>query len=441
MQDSLFKQMPAMCPRLHWRPLVWLATSPVAPAEVGDELRASMFNRMPSLVASALTVFAAAVAVAVRHPQISHIAWAILEATASVVRISSAISIVRARAGHPEQVVSDKLAPDINVLSGLIWCSVLGYGSGLCLASGDLGVSVVGCLLAIGTIGAQCGRMPATPRLMVAQLLLIGLPLTLGGFCAPDPFLRWGIFVVPVYLAAIGSINRQLHRDYVEMVVGRHESRLMALRCPLTGLANRRAFDRALATALSASVRARARAVIVLSLDLDGFKSVNDARGHLAGDLLLRQVGERLASHVPAGCLVARLGGDEFAILAQGAAAAAAAAEQLACALLAALREPFLLSGSSASVGVSIGLAHASAVATPDRLLGEADEALYAAKRAGKNRYCWFGGEGAVPDLPALEPAGPGQAKADRWRGTIAPQPSGKAATPPLILSGDSVAR
>ncbi len=384
--------MPVICPPLRWRPLAWLTTSPVAPADVGDELRASLFNRMTSLLSSAVTVLLAAVMVAVRHPQTPYIVWVVLDGAATLARTVSAISIMRHRARHPGQAAPDNGTTDVFVLAGLLWCAVLGYGSGLCLASGDLGVSVVGCLLATATMGAQCGRVPGAPRLVTLQLALICVPLSLRGLGAPDGFLRLGIVLAPAYLFAILSINRQLHRDYVEMIVGRHESRLMALRCPLTGLANRRAFDRALATALS--VPARARGTVVLSLDLDGFKSVNDLRGHLAGDLLLRQVAERLVRHTPPASLTARLGGDEFAILAQG---AAGSAEQIACNVLAALREPFTVAGDTASIGVSIGLARATAYATPDRLLGEADEALYAAKRSGKNRFCWFSAQTMAP--------------------------------------------
>ncbi len=388
--------MSAICPPLRSRLLVWLTTSPLAPTDVSDELRASLFNRMISLFTSAMLVLTAAISVALRHPQTPYIAWAVLDAAVSLARFFSALSILRSRTRHKGQAAPAGMAPDLFILCGLLWCAVLGYGSGLCLASGDLGISVVGSLLATATVGAQCGRVPGAPRLLMTQLVLICLPLSAGGFFAPDPFLKWGFIVIPIYMFAIASINRQLHRDYVEMIVGRHESRLMALRCPLTGLANRRAFDRALATALAGP--ARARATVVLSLDLDGFKSVNDAHGHLAGDLLLRQVAERLMRHVPATSLTARLGGDEFAILAQG--GAASAAEQLAWSVLAALREPFMISGNAASIGASIGLARASAFSTPDRLLGEADSALYAAKRSGKNRYCWFSGDEAETGAP-----------------------------------------
>lgn len=399
----------------------------MAPAELGGELRASLFNRMTSLFASAVVLFAVAVAVAVHHPQAPYIAWAVLDAVTSLARVLSAVAILRHRRRYPGEAAPDNLAPDIYVVSCLLWCAVLGCGSGLCLSSGDLGVSVVGCLIATATLGAQCGRVPGTPRLLVLQLVAIDLPLSVGGWCAPDTFLHWIVIVAPAYLFAIVSINRQLHRDYVEMLVGRQESRLMALRCPLTGLANRRAFDRALASALAGP--SRIRPTVVLSLDLDGFKSVNDDRGHLAGDLLLRQVAERLLSQVPAGNLTARLGGDEFAVI--SCATAAGAAEQIACRILAALREPFSVSGHPVSIGVSIGLARASTFCTPDRLLGEADEALYTAKRSGRNRYCWFGAQAVLPDNSAMDPQ-----VADFGRGGRAMWPPASKAAPPLVLSG-----
>ncbi len=396
MPHSHSEQISAICPPLHWRPLVWLTSSAVAPAEVSEELRASLFNRMASMFASVVVLLLATTSVAIRHPQAPFIIWAVMDAVMSLVRSLSAFAILRHRARHPGEAAPDSLAPDIFIVSGLLWCATLGCGTGLCLASGDLGTSVVGALLASATTGAQPGRIPGAPRLLTLQVGLICLPLCVGGCFAPDAFLQWGILAVPAYLVASITISGQLHRDYVEMIVGRYESRLMALRCPMTGLANRRAFDRALATALATP--ARARATVVLSLDLDGFKSVNDALGHLAGDMLLRQVAERLTRHVPAAGLTARLGGDEFAILTQG--AASGGAEQLARTVLAALREPFPISGHNVNIGASIGLARATAFSTPDRLLGEADAALYASKRSGKNRYGWFSGDAAMAGVP-----------------------------------------
>ena len=73
----------------------------------------------------------------------------------------------------------------------------------------------------------------------------------------------------------------------------------------------------------------------------------------------------------------------------------------LACTLLAALREPFMVAGKPACVGASVGLARATGATLPDALLGQADQALYAAKRSGKNRFCWFE-ESVAEDEPVL---------------------------------------
>ena len=398
MPYSSAEQIVRICAPFRWAPIAWLTTSPIAPPTVAAELRASLFNRMTSLFSSAVIILCMAVAAAIRHPTAAFIAWAAMDGTFSLCRMITAGLILRHRARHAAEATPDSLAADAFVAFGLLWCASLGFGAGLCLGSGDLAISVCGCLLATGTMGAQCGRVPGAPRLVAAQFILICLPLSIGGYAAADPFLRWGIIAAPAYMLAIVSINRQLHQDFVEMTVGRDESRLMALRCPLTGLANRRAFDRGLHAAL-AGPPGPARQVVVLSLDLDGFKAVNDGFGHLGGDLLLQQVGERLLRHVPAGGLAARLGGDEFALLVRG--QAAAGADHLACTLLAALREPFMVAGKPACVGASVGLARATGATLPDALLGQADQALYAAKRSGKNRFCWFE-ESVAEDEPVL---------------------------------------
>ena len=399
MPYSHTEQIVRVCPPFRWAPLAWLTTSPWAPPAAAEELRASLFNRMMSLFTSAMLIFGVALAIAIRHPDAWFIGWAVLDAAFTVARLAAASLILHHRARHTHEAAPDNLVRSIYIGAGVLWCAALGCGVALCLASGDTAISTFGCLVATGTMGAQCGRVPGAPRLVVAQLILICLPLGCGFYASADPFLRWAIIALPVYVLALISINRQLHRDYVELVVSRYESRLMALRCPLTGLANRRAFDRALAAAL-AGPPGPARNVVVLSLDLDGFKAVNDAFGHLAGDLLLQQVAERLLQHVPSGGLTARLGGDEFAVLVRG--AASAGAEQLACTLLAALREPFAVAGKSAEVGASVGLARATGATLPDALLGQADQALYAAKRGGKNRFCWHGDVAPAEEAPRL---------------------------------------
>jgi diguanylate cyclase (GGDEF)-like protein len=133
--------------------------------------------------------------------------------------------------------------------------------------------------------------------------------------------------------------------------------------------------------------RAGKRGATLFYVDLDSFKLVNDTRGHDAGDLVLVEAGERMQAFVRAVDTVARLGGDEFAIvlpfLSDG-----QAISDVASRIVASLAKPFVIKGASSTIGASIGIAtHPDDALTVDDLLKSADEALYEAKRAGKNTY------------------------------------------------------
>ncbi|MEW6422746.1 MAG: diguanylate cyclase [Deinococcota bacterium] len=156
----------------------------------------------------------------------------------------------------------------------------------------------------------------------------------------------------------------------------------LAFRDPLTGLANRTRFIAALGDACAAlDHRGRPFPFAVGLLDLDGFKLVNDAHGHLAGDHLLARLAARLVQTLPPEALVARMGGDEFALLLPGATARRVQATTRA--LYAVLEVPFLIGGASVRVGGSLGWSLAPREAqTPDDLLRRADAAMYATKRA-----------------------------------------------------------
>jgi diguanylate cyclase (GGDEF)-like protein len=121
----------------------------------------------------------------------------------------------------------------------------------------------------------------------------------------------------------------------------------------------------------------------VLFIDLDNFKTVNDSMGHSAGDQLLRGFAHRLVQCTRAGDTVARLGGDEFAVLidhAPSVEAAVAVARQI----IDACRQPFEIDGQPLRIGASIGVAIADRVSNVERLLRNADAAMYAAKSRGK---------------------------------------------------------
>lgn len=177
--------------------------------------------------------------------------------------------------------------------------------------------------------------------------------------------------------------------------------RFLAQHDALTQLPNRLLFGERLEAALTASQAGRPCALICL--DLDGFKLVNDRLGHAAGDVLLRQVADRLQAGLREGDTAARLGGDEFALLLGGAgmAHASSVVEQLGAELR---REYQLDEYGPARINVSMGIACAPHHTTePDTLLSLADKALYRAKYAGRIMSPAFGG--LVSEGSKLQPA------------------------------------
>ena len=162
----------------------------------------------------------------------------------------------------------------------------------------------------------------------------------------------------------------------------------MAHHDQMTGLANRALFQERLGQELARI--GRGSRLAVLNLDLDNFKAVNDALGHAAGDMLLRQVADRLSACVRETDTVARLGGDEFAIL-QVVLQQPDGAATLAQRIMDALGKTYDLDGHVLAIGTSIGIALSPEDgAQSDALLGNADLALYRAKADGRGTYRFF---------------------------------------------------
>jgi diguanylate cyclase (GGDEF)-like protein len=151
----------------------------------------------------------------------------------------------------------------------------------------------------------------------------------------------------------------------------------------LTGLANRRLLYEWLPPLLLQAKR-RGSAVAVLFIDLDGFKQINDRLGHAAGDAVLILVAQRAATVLRSADLLARLGGDEFAVVVADA-GTPADLEILAQRLLAAISQPLPADFQGLGIGASIGVArfpdHGD---DADAIVSRADDAMYAAKHAGK---------------------------------------------------------
>jgi diguanylate cyclase (GGDEF)-like protein len=203
---------------------------------------------------------------------------------------------------------------------------------------------------------------------VVHAVSLTAMPADMG---YPD---RWvdvmvTVTIVAVVVRALAERNERLVARLVA------EARVDVL----TGLLNRRGFEESLALELARAER-EGRSVAVVSFDVDDFKRVNDERGHEVGDRVLARLGTILREQARAIDLVARLGGDEFvAVLPSTDAAGACAFAQRVRRALASERSSDL--GMTVSAGISEG-----AAAGPAATLGAADRALYAAKRAGRDR-------------------------------------------------------
>ena len=189
----------------------------------------------------------------------------------------------------------------------------------------------------------------------------------------------------------------ELERYQEEMQEANAQLRRLSVTDELTGLRNRRAFEERLLLEFSMA-RRRKRSLAVLLLDVDFFKRINDGWGHGAGDAVLRRLGAVLCTTVRLPDLVARYGGEEFVVLLpdSGEDAALGLANRLMERIAS---EPW----DHAPVTVSIGIAALSdGLLNGLQLVTQADEALYAAKRAGKNRVVLHRAQKSASRRPAL---------------------------------------
>jgi diguanylate cyclase (GGDEF)-like protein len=218
------------------------------------------------------------------------------------------------------------------------------------------------------------------------------------------PCLYAGMFMVPlgiraflpdvfaaqwVTIFALGTIVYAVGTAFIVMAMVKEHRvqfyRKAATTDGLTGLLNRRAFLEA-ATEMQASQGARGEPVTLLMFDLDHFKSVNDRFGHATGDSVLKVFAQTAVASVRATDIVARLGGEEFvAMVPETMDGARHVAERLRAAYeIAGLMVDDIAVGSTVSIGLATSY---KAVPDIDALLLRADEALYLAKREGRNRF------------------------------------------------------
>ncbi|MET0425332.1 MAG: GGDEF domain-containing protein [Actinoplanes sp.] len=222
--------------------------------------------------------------------------------------------------------------------------------------------------------------MPSTPpedRLTRGRLTFLGMMLALaplvGGGRALAGLPTDGVLIAVSSSALIPLVMVRISRLSAQRLAAEQALHRLATRDTLTGLPNRAALLAQLATELSVS-----RPLTVFFCDLDGFKPVNDRRGHAVGDELLIGVAARLRGCVREGDLVSRFGGDEFVIVCHGPDAVPVVSDRIA----EMVSRPFEAGGEQVRIGVSVGVAGARAGDSTDELIHRADLAMYEAKKS-----------------------------------------------------------
>lgn len=215
------------------------------------------------------------------------------------------------------------------------------------------------------------GYLNWSPHRPAASLLLQTAPITLT--------------LVGIVLAGLCGTIFWLRRTSIQLQTSQARTSYYASHDSLTGAANRMLFEEKLHEALAYKHLARTKVALV-SIDLDGFKEVNDAFGHAAGDELIKQAVKRLSSNLPEEATLARLGGDEFALVQPGL-VSKGHARWIFESLVQTFHEPFILASGSVEMTASFGVAlEEGNSVSPAELLRRADVALYVAKAAGRNR-------------------------------------------------------
>lgn len=201
--------------------------------------------------------------------------------------------------------------------------------------------------------------------------------------------INWDATLEYEHSAALEAANQLAATQNAEIEAARAEMEHNSLHDALTGLPNRRKLDQVQRDRIMQPSGPKLRCA-VLHIDLDRFKQINDAFGHVVGDFVLRKTAEILTDCAGPDALVARVGGDEFAVFVPDA-PCDADLRSLAERMILQVSQPFFFEGHECRFGASIGIAVSAGNEIDGKaLFVNADMALYRAKNEGRSRFCFF---------------------------------------------------
>lgn len=363
-----------------WRLTRWLVdVGPGVPDDIRVALVGGLFGTLPVFAGGLVNTLIVSAVIAARMQTPLFVTWFLAEVTICLSRLI--VLVVARRAA----VKRRKTPTDIYLLLGVAWSVSVGYGVIVSLLSGDWIVATVACLSAAAMVGGICFRNFGAPRLTGVMILTSIGPCFVGAALAGQPLLYVVLIQAPMYFLAMTAAAFKLNKMLVATMRAERENDHRARHDALTGLSNRRGLADAVESRLAATRRSD-QALALLFLDLDGFKIVNDTYGHAAGDTVLQVLSRIFKGRTRETDIAARLGGDEFAFLLYR--AEREDGVQFANDLLdQAHAQRFSFHEQDVRVGLSIGVACSqNDIHSIESLYGATDEALYEAKRRGRNQ-------------------------------------------------------
>ncbi|WP_280540580.1 GGDEF domain-containing protein [Chromohalobacter sp. 11-W] len=362
-----------------WRFMYWLLCDSRLPLHIQQRLLLGPNTQTSVMWSGTLTTLMLTLIALSRHP--APLFWLWFLAT---------LAISGYRAGLHYQVKRQwrqRIATpaDQIYLANLLWSTTTGLGTALCLLSGDPVLQVLAIPSMVALAAAAAAFSHGTPRYAILQVLLLDLPLKLAVPFQPEPWFWIFVLQGPFFWMGLRMMIHSLYDMSTQALLGEYHSRRLASLDPLTELFNREGWFRE-----ALSIRGPGRTPLPASLlfsDLDGFKTINDTYGHMAGDELLRHIANAMSDALRSDDILARWGGDEFVILLPG--TNPEASRIVAQRLIDITTD---IEHTYPGIGLSIGLVHCQDWRGMDRnrlerLVAQADQSLYQAKRQGKGCF------------------------------------------------------